>query len=82
MKFKALEWNQGEAAEDGTYLVSAPSPAGWDHYLTICFRDGEFFPSWTIEVPGDSSLKLMQNLGQEFHEAKLKEMFSRWVEVD
>lgn len=82
MKFKALEWSKGEVAEDGTYLVSAPSPAGWDHYLTICFQDGEFFPSWAIEHPGSASLAEMQALGQEFHEDKLKEMFSRWVEVD
>lgn len=82
MKFKALEWNKGEVAEDGTYLISAASPAGWDHYLTICFQDGEFFPSWAIEVPGSTSLSYMKALGQNFHEAKLKEMFSRWVEVD
>lgn len=81
MKFKALEWAVGEAAEDGSYLVSAPSPAGYNHYLTIGYQDGVFYPCWEGTTPGSTSLDYMKALGQAFHEAKLKEQFDRWVEA-
>ena len=82
MKFRALEWSKGKADVGGTYLVSAPSPAGWNHYLTIGFQDGEFFPLWDNAYPGSTSLVEMQALGQAVHEAKLAEQFERWIEVD
>ena len=76
MKFKALEWS---VSADGERFA-APSPAGFEGYLVFYYNEGQFWDGWDLDSVSSDNPDEIKARAQAFHEAKLAEMFSRWIE--
>lgn len=64
MKFKQLEWIERD------YMI-AYSPSNHIGYLSICYEQGLYWPSWDLKLPGTTDLDSLKQSAQQHHEQYL-----------